>query len=292
MKCSTTDLGIIDDEKSENSLISFDNLHIPSTFNNLIPFKPTLQRVQSYEDKNLRRYILSSIIPLEDFNRKISNRKTSTDIDKRDLLLFELLRWFKEDFFTWFNQPNCNRCQISMKFVEYTQPTREERDKGDAHRVEFYRCSTCSSEYRFPRYNAPLKLLETRSGRCGEAANLFACLCRALSFRTRYIHDPSDHVWTEVYSENEHRWLHCDSCENLCDSPLVYEKGWKKNLSFCIAFAKDHVEDVTWRYVTNFKETIQRRNINEKDFVKTIHRINQKIQSQIDQQEKKKIISM
>jgi hypothetical protein len=36
MKCSTIDLGIIDDEKSENNLISFDNLDIPSPFNNLI----------------------------------------------------------------------------------------------------------------------------------------------------------------------------------------------------------------------------------------------------------------
>lgn len=145
-------------------------------------------------------------------------------------------------------------------------------------------------QYRFPRFNAPLKLLETRCGRCGEAANLFTCLCRALSFKARYIYDTTDHVWTEVYSQNQHRWLHCDACENLCDSPLVYEKGWKKKLLFCIAFAKDHIEDVTWRYVTNFKETIQRRNINEKDFSKLISRINQTLQSKLDQQEKNKII--
>ncbi len=154
------------------------------------------------------------------------------------------------------------------------------------------RCSTCSSEYRFPRYNSPRKLLETRTGRCGEAANLFTCLCRALSYRARYIHDPTDHVWTEVYSEHEHRWLHCDACENLCDSPLVYEKGWKKNLSFCIGFAYDHVQDVTWRYVTDFKQTKQRRNINEKEFVKIISQINRKIQSQISQQDKNKLIAI
>lgn len=137
-----------------------------------------------------------------------------------------------------------------------------------------------------------MKLLETRTGRCGEAANLFTCLCNALSYCCRYIHDPSDHVWTEVYSESEHRWLHCDACENLCDSPLVYEKGWKKNLNFCIGFSKDHIADVTWRYVTDFKQTIQRRNINEKSFVKLIQQINRKIQLQMNQQERKKIISM
>lgn len=139
MKCSSIDLGIINDEKSEHTLISFNNLHIPPSFSDLIPFVSTLKLVQSYEDKNLRQYILSSIIPLEDFNRKISNKKTSTDIDKRDFLLFELLKWFKEEFFTWFDKPNCTRCKTIMNFHEYTQPTREERDIGHAYRVELYR---------------------------------------------------------------------------------------------------------------------------------------------------------
>ena len=139
MKCTSLDLEITDDDKSGSISISFDNLRLPSRFNNLIPFISTLKRVLSYEDMNLRRYIRSSIIPLEDFNRKISNKTNSTDIDKRDLLLFELLRWFKEDFFSWFDRPNCDRCKISMEFVEYTQPTREEREQGDAHRVELYR---------------------------------------------------------------------------------------------------------------------------------------------------------
>ena len=140
MKCNTRDLGILDDdEKSGTRLISLDNLAIPSSFHQFIPFLSTLKLVQLYEDKGLRRYILSSIIPLDDFQRKISKRKTSTDVNQRDLLLLELLRWFREDFFTWFNQPNCDRCKISMKFVEYAQPTREEREVGHAQRVEFYR---------------------------------------------------------------------------------------------------------------------------------------------------------
>ncbi|UJR10898.1 hypothetical protein I4U23_015086 [Adineta vaga] len=291
MKCTSEDLGIVDDDKRIHSSISLHNLSIPIHFNKLIPFISTLERVQSYEEIDLRRYIRSSILPLEDFNRKINKKKDATDLEKRDFLLLELLRWFKEDFFTWFDRPNCERCKTVMEFADYTQPTREEREKGDAHRVELYRCSTCSSNYRFPRFNAPWKLLETRCGRCGEAANLFSCICRALSFPTRYIYDPTDHVWTEVYSENEQRWLHCDACENLCDSPLVYEKGWKKELTFCIAFAKDHVIDVTWRYVTNFKQTVQKRNINEKNFARIIQRINRKLQSTLNREEKLKIIS-
>ena len=139
MKCCSIDLGIVDDQTSGNSLVSLTNLHIPSNFINLIPFLSTTNLVQSYEDKNLREYILSSIIPLEDFHRKISNRKSSTDIDKRDLLVFQLLKWFKEDFFTWFDKPTCNRCKIPMNFKDYTPPTREEREIGHAHRVELYR---------------------------------------------------------------------------------------------------------------------------------------------------------
>ncbi|CAL5346246.1 unnamed protein product [Camellia sinensis] len=56
-------------------------------------------------------------------------------------------------------------------------------------------------------------------------------------------------------------WMHLDPCEGIYDNPLLYEKGWKKNLNYVIAFAKDGVYDVTKRYSGKWHEVLSRRNI-------------------------------
>lgn len=76
---------------------------------------------------------------------------------------------------------------------------------------------------RFPRYNDPGRLLQTRRGRCGEWANAFALCCRAIGLDTRYILDLTDHVWVEYYSQSLARWIHMDPCEAAYDQPLLYE---------------------------------------------------------------------
>mmetsp|Transcript_10953 Transcript_10953/g.18318 ORF Transcript_10953/g.18318 Transcript_10953/m.18318 type:complete len:104 (-) Transcript_10953:378-689(-) len=93
----------------------------------------------------------------------------------------------------------------------------ESEERFKAKRVEGYKCEKCGEEARFPRYNDPIKLLETRTGRCGEWANAFSCICVGLGHETRRVLDWTDHVWTEVYVHDLGRWVHLDSCEPIMD---------------------------------------------------------------------------
>ena len=63
----------------------------------------------------------------------------------------------------------------------------------------------------------------------------------------------------QVYSEGLGRWIHADACENRADHPLMYERGWGKQLSYVVAFAKDGVCDVTRRYTRKYHEVLTRR---------------------------------
>ncbi|KAE9413833.1 hypothetical protein Angca_007015, partial [Angiostrongylus cantonensis] len=165
----------------------------------------------------------------------------------------------KNDFFSWCDSPICDSCgsQTAKGSGLNGTPTPKEHDDG-AGRVEIYQCS-CGREVRFPRYNDPAKLLETRKGRCGEWANCFALMASAMDFDIRFVYDVTDHVWVELWIPECDNWVHCDPCENVVDRPLLYEKGWGKKLSYVLAFGFDHVCDVTWRYSVNPKKTLRLR---------------------------------
>uniref|UniRef100_A0AAR5PYV4 Peptide-N(4)-(N-acetyl-beta-glucosaminyl)asparagine amidase n=2 Tax=Dendroctonus ponderosae TaxID=77166 RepID=A0AAR5PYV4_DENPD len=174
----------------------------------------------------------------------------------QEMLILELLRWFKEDFFTWVDSPLCENCQGESTFSHMaTDPNLNAYTK----RVEMHRCSQCHHLSPFPRYEDLNILLETRRGRCGEWANVFTLFCYCMGWDARIVFDETDHVWTEVYSIGQKRWLHCDACENICDQPEIYECGWNKKVSYVLAYSVDEVQDVTWRYSCQHKEAMTRR---------------------------------
>ena len=93
-----------------------------------------------------------------------------------------------------------------------------------------------------------------------------------MGFHTRYILDFTDHVWTEVYIESEKRWFHCDSCEGrgALDTPLMYEQGWGKKLSYVFAINEYTVKDVTLRYTKDFQQLTPRRTLCKEDWLARI----------------------
>lgn len=224
--------------------------------------RPYIKRVLLYEDP-VRQEAARKSVPIEEIQEKAlvslakkGNLEPSKDEEDHAFLL-HLLFWFKQSF-SWVNSPPCDNCGRATSNVGMGVLLPSEA-KFEASNVELYRCNYCSSITRFPRYNDPLKLLETRKGRCGEWANCFTLYCRAFGYEARLILDFTDHVWTECFSNLLGRWMHLDSCEGIYDNPLLYEKGWNKKLNYVIAIAKDGVYDVTRRYTRNWHEVLSRR---------------------------------
>lgn len=142
-----------------------------------------------------------------------------------------------------------------------------------------HKCATCNALTPFPRYNDLNILLETRKGRCGEWANVFTLFSKAMGWDARIVYVEEDHVWTEIYSISQMKWLHCDPCENSCDNPLMYETGWGVKISYVIAYSSDEVQDVTWRYSCTHKEVLGRRKkCSEKELIDAVIKLRAKRQ--------------
>lgn len=93
-----------------------------------------------YEEVSLQQKALS-VIPVVRLKDQASANLTAylsqppTDgqeaahrFDMDDFVLIELLAWFKNEFFTWTDQPNCTNCNSNeqMFFLKKDMPNRDE----------------------------------------------------------------------------------------------------------------------------------------------------------------------
>lgn len=228
--------------------------------------RATSLSVLGYEDKNLQEKALGCLPP-EDV-RSYSNMTDAADPFHHERMILKLMVWFKGSFYEWFDAPECRTCRgFTCRFKQI------DRDSANRHvrYAEIYECENCGFVTDFKRYGVCEQLLTTRKGRCGEWANCFTLICRALGWEARLVVDKTDHVWTEIWSTQQQRWVHCDPCETALDKPLMYEKGWGKKLSYVIAYSNEEVQDVTWRYTENSRDVMKRRTFcSENDLLETI----------------------
>lgn len=241
---------------SANSSNGVNNKEIEKLSQKLLSIVNISQRIYSdydFHDKVRDANYLPVDLLHERTNKLLKEQDENNKMDFDTALIKVLLSWFKDEYFNWFNFPKCANCNDSeMKFTSDNNdlmPNPEDLKYG-ANRIEVYKCDSCGNMVRFPRYNDPFKLMETRIGRCGEWANVFTAFCYILGFETRYILDLTDHVWTEVKIND--KWIHLDSCEKAFDTPKLYEEGWGKKLTYIFAISPYSIVDVTPRYSTRF----------------------------------------
>ncbi|CAM9491075.1 unnamed protein product, partial [Phaeothamnion confervicola] len=193
---------------------------------------------------------------------------TDRPFDETLAALKRLLVWFRTSFPYYYD--SCLSCGNRERnaFVGYVMATAAERSHKAA-RTELYHCAACRAVSRFARYNAIMKVLETRRGRCGEYSVLMLRFLEALGYEARWVVDWADHVWTEARVGG--RWVHVDPCEAAVDEPLLYE-SWGKKQTIIIAFTRQEAVDVTGRYTSDLDAAKARRELGDDEMGQLLRR--------------------
>ncbi|OHS99069.1 Transglutaminase-like superfamily protein [Tritrichomonas foetus] len=207
------------------------------------------QFIYSFSQDEVQSAVLS-VLPFE----RLENLEGDAEVA-------EITKWFKEDFMTFTKSVKCHHCGKETQPAAVSLSVTQDEYLHQAYNVQIYHCNSCGANTRFPRYNDVAKLIETRTGRCGEFANTFAAVLKALGFDVRLVNDTNDHVWVEYWSEEKQRYVHVDPCENIIDKPYTYEKGWQKKIEWVFAVGEHQVQDVTKKYTQNIQDCIARRKL-------------------------------
>lgn len=260
---------VYEQQSSDSALLGQERTQKESEF--LSRIVSGLNQMKTYEDKthqcNARAVV--DYTKIKTYTDEIIAIDPSRPKDQ--VFMLGLLRWFKHDFFSWTGKPPCCHCKAAKEQMlpkGGVPPSHEERVNGGAGRCELYLCQQCNQTTRFPRYNNPSQLLKSRTGRCGEWANCFALICRALSLDARWVLDFTDHVWVEVWIDSLQRYVHADPCEKSLDAPLTYETGWNKKLTHLISFSRFGIVDATCRYTRKLHEVLLRRNVVREGYIR------------------------
>ncbi|KAJ8977821.1 hypothetical protein NQ317_008063 [Molorchus minor] len=158
-------------------------------------------------------------------------------------------------------------CKISS--IEYVQGVQGKLKKHrkrnqtshNSRQINLHRCKTCHQFTSFPRYNDLNILLETPRGRCGLMGKYVYTFLSSIGWDARFVVDEGDHVWTEVYSVTQKRWLHT----------VILVKMYAIH-HYCMRV--DEIQDVTWRYTSNHKEVLKRRkNCSEEELISALFKL-------------------
>jgi peptide-N4-(N-acetyl-beta-glucosaminyl)asparagine amidase len=203
-----------------------------------------------------------------------------------------LLKWFKEDFFTWVNSPNCSICKVFASTSLSDRRVKQLRQEWAPQLKKNVVTQLVPSNYldvqSAVERNGFLDItIQSNSSLLEEVAaeNLqmyplsqmtlidqcFAFLVRSSGVPTRWVWNSEDHVWVEYYSTRHKRWIHLDPCENAYDDPLLYARNWRKKMAYCIAFDEFGSMDVTRRYVRRPQEEGIPRNRVKESHVGLVH---------------------
>jgi len=118
-------------------------------------------------------------------------------------------------------------------------------------------------------------------GQCEEFSRAAYAMFALLGYEARYVLDFTDHVWVEVrlpsLQGGEPQWVHADPSEGVMDQPLMYEKGWGKQLTLIFAMTPWEIEHVTPRYTADYSATVERRGLSEEHLSQILAETNREL---------------